>query len=74
MWEHCHGLDSLAKRLWVLEEKGWSELLGAVVGGGRGGLLPWPGCTVLVCPEGSGSTSPPSCPIESLTLPVTELL
>lgn len=39
VWEHCHGLDSLGKQLLVPEEKGWRELVGAVVGGGRGELL-----------------------------------
>lgn len=52
--------------------------MGAVVGGGMGGLLcrlPGPLTMALVCPEGSGSkTSPPSYPTKSLTLPVTELL
>lgn len=35
MWEHFHGLDCLGKHLF-LEEKGWRELVGAVVGGGSG--------------------------------------
>lgn len=39
VWEHCHVLDYLGKRLLFLEEKGWRELVGAVVDGERGGLL-----------------------------------
>lgn len=39
VWEHCHGLNLLQKQLSVLAETGWDELVGAVVAGGRDGLL-----------------------------------